>query len=510
MDDIWQGIVIGLGTALSPNNLAYVVVGCLVGTFVGLLPGLGPAAAIALMIPIAYGLDPASGLILMAGVYYGATFGGSTSSILVNAPGESSSVATAFDGYPLARQGHAGKALAIAAYGSFIGGTVGALLLLLAARPLAEFASIGFHSADYFLLMLFGLATVSVFAGSGQIVKAWAAAIVGMMLATVGTDKTAGVHRFTFGESDLVDGISFVLLAMAVFAMAEALMMSAEPLKAQVSAPITRNSLRLQRREVVDLIPTVTRSSLLGFFVGALPGAGATVASFLAYGTERSLASAAKKSEFGRGSLRGLAAPETAANAASTGAFVPLLTLGIPGSATTAVLLSVMISYGVQPGPELLATTPELFWGVIISMYIGNLVLLVINLPLIPYVARLVMIPRAVLIPLILFFAMLGVYLVSFNPFDLKLMAAFAAVAFVLRWLRVPPAPMLLGFVLGSLLEERLRNALLRSSGSLDFLWERPLTMALTIAVSLVLIYSIHAHINRSRLERLQGSAPSP
>jgi putative tricarboxylic transport membrane protein len=355
-----------------------------------MLPGLGPISAIALMIPITYGFDPSSGMILMAGVYYGAIFGGSTSSILINAPGVAGTVATSFDGYPMAQSGQAGKALAIAAVASFAGGTIAAILLMIAAPALAQ-VSLSFQSPDYLMLMILGLTAVSAFASRGQVVQALIATVIGLMLATIGTDPSAGVQRFTFGSLDLVDGISFLLLAMATFALSEALMTvlkggSISP-QAEVAAKSNLGSLKISRKEAGEITPVVARSSIVGFFVGVLPGAGATIASFLAYGMERALAPIKDKMKFGQGSIRGVAAPETANNAACTGSFVPLLTLGIPGSGTTAVMLGALISYGVQPGPQLFQNNPEVFWSVIISMYIGNVVLLVLNLPLIPYIA---------------------------------------------------------------------------------------------------------------------------
>ena len=420
-----DGILIGLGTALSPQNLLSVVLGCLVGTFIGMLPGLGPISAIALMIPIAASMDPAAGIILMAAVYYGAVFGGSTSSILINAPGVASTVATAF-------------------------------------------------------------------AGKGDMAKALLMTVVGLMLSTVGTDQAQGVERFTLGMMDLIDGISFLLLVMATFALSEALMAILRPKDdaarlEEKDASQNLGSMALSREEVRDMVPVIGRSSVLGFLVGVLPGAGATIASFLAYGTEQRLAGPVKGALFGKGSVRGLAAPETANNAASTGSFVPMLTLGIPGSGTTAVMLGALIAYGIQPGPRLYIDQPEIFWSVIVSMWIGNVILLVLNLPLIPYIAQVLAIPSRFLLPLILFFSLIGVYFVSFNTFDIQLMVLFAVAAVVLRLLDFPMPPMILGFILGSMMEENLRRALLINDGSWDFLWTRPLTLTILIIAALCL-----------------------
>ena len=485
-----EGMLIGLTTVLTPTNLMMVFVGCFAGTFIGMLPGLGPISAIALMIPITYGFDPATGMILMAGVYYGAIFGGSTSSILINAPGVAGTVATAFDGYPMARAGHGGKALAVAAYASFSGGTIAAIFLLIAAPALASVA-LSFQSSDYFALMVLGLTAVSAFAGRGQFLKAMLMVFLGLGLATVGQDTSSDVTRFTFGSIDLLDGISFLLLAMAAFALSEALMTVLKREKvseaAVQSAAGKMGSLKVTREEAKVMAPVIARSSVLGFFIGVLPGAGATIASFLAYGMERSIAPQAEKEKFGKGSLRGLTAPETANNAACSGSFVPLLTLGIPGSGTTAVMLGALISYGVQPGPTLFVDRPEVFWAVIISMYIGNVVLLILNLPLIPYIARLLALPSQLLVPLVLFFSLCGVYLVSFNAFDIQLMVAFAVAAIVLRLFGYSMAPMILGFVLGRLMEENLRRALEIYDGY-SFLWERPLTLGIMILTAIILL----------------------
>ncbi len=489
-----HGIWLGITTALSGYNIFMVAIGAFAGTFIGMLPGLGPISAIALMIPVTYGMDPSSALILIAGVYYGAIFGGSTSSILINAPGVAGTVATAFDGYPMARQGHAGKALAIAAYASFSGGTIAAIFLLIAAPALAK-VSLSFQSSDYFALMVLGLTAVAAFAGKGKFLKAAMMTIFGLMLATVGTDADSGVSRYTFGNMNLIDGISFLLLAMASFALSEALMNiienqkmtkeEKEALKKEIG------SLKVSKEELKTIAPVIGRSSILGFFVGVLPGAGATIASFLAYGMERSIANVKEKLKFGKGSLRGLAAPESANNAACSGSFVPLLTLGIPGSGTTAVILGALISYGIQPGPTLYVEHPALFWSVIISMYIGNVILLVLNLPLIPYIAKLLATPRQILLPLVMFFSLIGVYLVTFNTFDIYMMVFFSIVAVFLRLVDYPMAPMILGFILGGMMENNLRRALTISDGSLSFLWERPITASILVITIILLVWPL-------------------
>lgn len=505
---MWDGLFSGLTTAVMPFNLMMVVVGCFAGTFIGMLPGLGPVSAVALMIPITYGLDPSSGIILMAGVYYGAVFGGSTSSILINAPGCASTVVTAFDGYPLAQQNQAGKALALAAYCSFTGGTVGAIILLIAAPALASVA-LSFQSSDYFALMVLGLTAVAAFSGKGQVLKALIMTLFGLMIATVGTDLTSGTTRFTFGSLDLIDGISFLLLAMATFALTEVVMTVLKGQHKEQEPDMDMaalGSMKLSRAEIKEVAPTVARSSLFGFLIGVLPGAGATIASFMAYGLERNLASAKEKLKFGKGALRGLAAPETANNAASTGSFVPLLTLGIPGSGTTAIMLGALIAYGIQPGPRLFMDNPDVFWSVIISMYFGNLVLLILNLPLIPYISRLLVIPRPILIPLILFFSITGVYLVSFNTFDIQMMVFITMAAIFLKLLEFPMAPMLLGFILGGIMEKNLSRALTMSDGSFAFLWERPLTLGITLLALVVLLLPLYKLLRERGASRQPGA----
>ena len=485
-----EGILIGLKTALSFQNLLMVMIGCFAGTIIGMLPGLGPMTAIALMIPITYGFEPSTGLILMAGVYYGAVFGGSTSSILINAPGVPGTVATSFDGYPMAQQGKAGKALAIAAYSSFAGGTIAAIFLLFAAPSLSK-VSLSFRSPDYFGLMILGLTAVAAFSSKGQFLKAMMMCVLGLMLASVGQDSLSDITRFTFNNMNLSDGISFVLVVMATFAMSEALTIiikGSDPTKAAKQISLTDlGSTKLSTEEKKKMIKTIPRSSVLGFIVGVLPGAGATIASFLAYGMERNFVSDEEKQKFGKGSVQGLTAPETANNAACSGAFVPLLTLGIPGSGTTAVMLGALLGFGIQPGPRLYETNPEIFWSVIMSMYIGMVVLLILNLPLIPYIARILAVPRTFLIPMILFFSVTGIYLMSFNNFDIFLMIGIAVVATILRLYDFPMPPLILAFVLGGLMEENLRRSLLISDGSWSFLWDRPLTLGIMSIIILII-----------------------
>ena len=483
-----DGFLIGITTAFSFVNLLMVIGGCIIGTFIGMLPGLGPMSIIAIMIPVAISIgDPSAAIILLAGVYYGAVFGGSTSSILINAPGVASTVATSFDGYPMTRQGKAGKALTIAAISSFIGGTVGAILLILFAPTLASFALL-FHSAEYFALMILGLSAIAAFAGAGNVTKALLMTICGLMLATVGEGAQFNLPRFTMGIMDLQSGISFITLAMAMFAIPETLYLVLDPNRSKVSKKKSEiKNLRISKSEFKQITPVVSRQSIQGFLIGVMPGAGATIASFLGYAVERNIAKEEDKKLFGKGSVKGLAAPESANNAACTGSFVPLLTLGIPGSGTTAILLGALIALNVSPGPRLMEDNPDIFWSVIISMYIGNLILLILNLPLIPYIAKILTVPRSYLIPFILFFTLMGSYIGQNNPTELLILVILGVVATFLRFASFPLAPLLIGFILGPMLEDNFSRATQIYDG-ISFIWERPMTTILLI-VSILMIF---------------------
>lgn len=475
-----EGILLGLGAAFSVQNLFMVVAGCLVGTLIGMLPGLGPMSIIAIMIPIAIKIgDPSAALILLAGVYYGAIFGGSTSSILINAPGVAGTVATSFDGYPLARQGKAGKALTVAAIASFSGGTIGAILLMGFAPALSSVALL-FHSAEYFALMVVGLSAIAAFAGSGKILKALLMTVVGLILATVGESALFNAPRFTMGLMDLQSGFSFITLAMALFALPEALYLVLDPSRGATKDGGAITDLRITGDEAKRIAPVIGRQSIQGFLIGVMPGAGATIASFLGYAVERNLAKGAEQEEFGKGSIKGLAAPEAANNAACTGSFVPLLTLGIPGSGTTAILLGALIALNVQPGPRLMVDNPSIFWAVIISMYVGNIVLLILNLPLIPYIAKLLTIPRNYLIPFILFFTLMGSYIGQNNATELLILVAMGVGATILRFADYPLAPLLIGFILGRMLENNFARAVNLTDG-IAFMYERPMTLGLLL-----------------------------
>ena len=488
-----EGILLGLQTAFSVQMLLMVIGGCLIGTFIGMLPGLGPMSIIAIMIPVAISIgDPAAAIILLAGVYYGAIFGGSTSSILLNAPGVAGTVATSFDGYPMAKQGKAGKALTIAAIASFCGGTIGAILLMIFAPALSSVALL-FHSAEYFALMIVGLSAIAAFAGTGQVAKALMMTVLGLMLGTVGEGTMFSLPRFTMGIMDLQSGLGFVTLAMAMFALPEALFLVLNPAASESGKSEEIKDLRITRTEAKSIAPVIGRQSIQGFFIGVLPGAGATIASFLGYAVERNIASKEEQEQFGKGSVKGLAAPETANNAACTGSFVPLLTLGIPGSGTTAILLGALIALNVTPGPRLMIDEPQIFWAVIISMYIGNFVLLVLNLPLIPYIAKILAVPRNYLIPYILFFTLMGAYIGQNNATELLLLVGFGVCATALRFADYPLAPLLIGFILGGMLEDNFARSMQLYDG-VAFIWERPMTLGLlVVSVALVLLPSFRA-----------------
>ncbi|WP_346207135.1 tripartite tricarboxylate transporter permease [Caldifermentibacillus hisashii] len=492
--DLFEGLLMGFRVALSFQGLIFVFLGAVIGTLIGMIPGLGPITAIAVMIPITYGMDPALALLLMAGVYYGAAYGGAASSILLNAPGESMSVPTTFDGYPLAKQGKAGKALAIAAIASFVGGTISVFLLTLFAPVLANVA-ISFGPTEYFALMLMGLMSVSSFS-EGSTIKALISATLGFMFATIGIDGQTGTSRFTFGNVNLLEGIDFLVIALGLFALTEVSSLVSER-KETGNYSSKLGSLRLSKQEYKELAAPMGRQSIMGFLIGVLPGAGGTIASFLAYITEKKLSK--KPQEFGKGSIVGLAAPEAANNGASSGAFVPLLSLGIPGSGTTAVMLGALIVLGVQPGPLLMNDHPDVFWGVIASMYIGNVILLILNLPLIPYISKILKIPRPMLISLVIIFCIIGVYGISFRTFDLLLLVFFGIIGYFMARFRFPAAPMLLAFILGSMMEQSLRQALTISNGSLFIFVQKPISCALLIVALLSFIVPIIRNIRKKK-----------
>mgnify|MGYP001371075190 CR=1 FL=1 len=495
---MFEAVSSGLSLLFTLEGTLYLFLGVFVGLIFGAVPGLGGTTAIALLMPLTFGMEPWLAITMVGGVMGATSFGGSVAAILLNTPGIAPNAATCFDGYPLAQQGKAGKALAIAAYSSFAGGTIAAIFLLIAAPSLSK-VSLAFRSPDYFGLMILGLTAVSAFSAKGHFLKAMMMVVLGLMLASVGQDTLSDIPRFTFQNMNLSDGISFVLVVMATFAMSEALTIifkANDPTRVAKQISLSQlGSIKLDKDETKKMVTTIPRSSVLGFIIGVLPGAGSTIASFLAYGMERNFVNDEEKQKFGKGSVNGLAAPETANNAACSGSFVPLLTLGIPGSGTTAVMLGALLGFGIQPGPRLYQTNPEIFWSVIMSMYIGMVILLILNLPLIPYIARVLATPRTFLIPLILFFSVTGIYLMSFNNFDIFLMIGIAVVATILRLYDFPMPPLILAFVLGGLMEENLRRSLLISDGSWSFLWDRPLTLVIMLVIIVIVGWQIYRGI---------------
>ena len=465
----------GFAVALQPTNLLVAFIGVLLGTIIGMLPGVGPINAIAILIPITFalGLPAETAIIMFAGIFYGSQYGNSISSILLNVPGTASSVVTAIDGNPMAKQGRGGPALAMSAIASFFGGTVSIVFMMFFAPLLARWA-INFGPAEYFVLMVFAFTTLSSLVGD-NVVKALASAVFGLMLATVGLDPQSNVLRYTFGQLKLYDGMDFVVVTIGFFAISEVLQMLEESRGGQ-QARHAVGRVMVSTKEFLSSVWTMVRSSISGFLIGVLPGAGATIASFVAYTTERRLV---KNENFGKGDIRGVAAPEAANNASAVGALIPMLTLGVPGSGTTAVMLAALLSLNVRPGPLLLEQRPSIFWGLIASMYIGNLMLLVLNLPLVGVFARILSVPRWVLMPLVATLSFIGVYAVNNSAFDVYLMAGFGLVGWAMRKGGFPLAPVILGLVLGGLMEVNLRRALQLSGGDWTVLFTSPIVAVL-------------------------------
>jgi putative tricarboxylic transport membrane protein len=500
--EILSGLMQGFAVALQPLNLLWCLVGVALGTVVGIMPGLGPPATIAMLLPLTFLMNPASAMIMLAGIYYGAKYGGSTTSILLNVPGESASVATCFDGYQMARKGRAGAALGIAAIASFIAGTVGVLGLMLIAPPLARMA-LAFSSPEYFGLMALGLAMVVLLAGRSM-VKALLATIVGLWLAGIGTDLFSQTSRFTFGQMELLSGIDFVVVAIGVFAIGEVLA-SMEGREAAQALPVPKGwrNLLPTAQDLKDSRFAFANGSVVGFLIGVLPGAGSTVASFIAYGVEKAVSR--RPEQFGQGVVEGVAAPEGANNAETGGALIPMLTLGIPGSSTTAILLAALVLWGFKPGPLFIPENPALFWGLVASMYIGNLMLLVLNMPLVPLFAQVLRAPVYVLYPIILGIAVIGVYSTSGSLFDVWLLAGFGLAGYLMRKLDYPSAPLILGLVLGGALERALRQSLMMSDGSLSIFVTRPISAVMLSLTALILLFPLLKKFDswRRRLARV-------
>ena len=497
--DLFANLALGFGVAFTAQNLVYAFVGCLLGTLIGVLPGIGPLATIAMLLPATYALPPVAALIMLAGIYYGAQYGGSTTAILVNLPGESSSVVTVIDGYQMARQGRAGPALAAAGLGSFFAGCVGTLILAAFAGPLTELA-FKFGPAEYFSLMILGLIGAVVLA-SGSLLKAVAMIILGLLLGMVGTDVNSGVARFGFDIPELTDGIGFIVIAMGVFGYGEIISnLSKHESERQVfTAKVS--GLMPTKEDFKNMVPAVLRGTALGSLLGILPGGGAVMASFAAYTLEKRTKLRPGEVPFGKGNIRGVAAPEAANNAGAQTSFIPLLTLGIPPNAVMALMVGAMTIHNIQPGPQVMTSNPELFWGLIASMWIGNLMLVILNLPLIGIWIKLLSVPYRWLFPAIVLFCAVGVYSTNNSTFDIWLVGLFGVIGYLFIKLGVEPAPLLLGFILGPMMEEYLRRALLLSRGDWSVFITRPISAGLLAAAALLLLVVLMPSVKSKREE---------
>jgi putative tricarboxylic transport membrane protein len=494
--DLFANLAFGFGVAFSLQNLAYCFIGVLVGTLIGVLPGIGPLATIAMLLPITFNVPPVAALIMLAGIYYGAQYGGSTTAILVNLPGETGAVITCIDGYQMARQGRAGPALAIAAIGSFCAGTIGTLLIALFGPPLAE-AALHFGSPEYFSLMLMGLVAAAVLT-QGEIVKSLAMVTMGLLLGIVGSDVNSGIQRFTFDINELSDGIGFVVVAVGVFALGEIIgNLGASEERHVFSSRLT--SLFPTKDDIRRSVGPILRGTGLGAFFGVLPGTGPAVAALSSYMLEKKLA--ADPSRFGRGAIEGVAGPEAANNADAQCKFIPMLTLGLPASGVMALMLGALTIQGIQPGPQVMTAKPELFWGLIASMWIGNLMLIVLNLPLVGLWVSMLRVPYRLLFPAIMAFSAIGIYSVNNSALEVYLAALFGVVGFVWMKLGFSPTPMLLGFVLGPMMEENLRRSLLMARGDVSVFFRRPISLGFMIATVLILIAFTAPMLRKRRAE---------
>src|SRR5918993_4045521 len=474
----------GFALVVEPRNLLYCLVGVLIGMLIGVLPGLGPAATIAILLPITYGIDPVSAIIMLAGIFYGAQYGGTITSVLLRLPGEASSVVTVFDGFALAKQGKAGTALGVAAIGSFVGATFSIILLSLSA-PLVAGWALDFGPAEYAALALLGVLLIATI-GSGHPVKALIAAAIGLLFATVGRDSFTNAQRFSFDSMQLADGLDFVVVAMGLFGVAE-ILYNLEERHGKVHVPAAVNNIWPSRTELKQASPAIGRGSVIGFFLGVLPGGGAVMASLAAYATEKRVSKTPER--FGRGAIEGVAAPETANNAAATSSFIPLLTLGIPANATMALMFGALLIQGISPGPQLVTQEPELFWGVVNSMYIGNILLLIMSIPLVGLFVKILRVRPAILAPITVLITLIGVYTVNNNVFDIVLVIVFGALGYLMKKLGFEPGPLVLAFVLGSLLEDSLRRSLLIFDGDPTSFFTRPISGTLLVILLVVAFF---------------------
>lgn len=496
MMELLEHLALGVSVAVSPENLMYAFMGCLLGTLIGVLPGIGPVPTIAMLLPLTYVLPPVAGLIMLAGIYYGSQYGGSTTAILVALPGETSAVVTVLDGHQMAKNGRAGAALSIAALGSFFAGCVATVLLAAFAPPLTEVA-FKFGPAEYFSLMCLGLIGAVVLA-SGSLAKAICMIILGLLIGMVGTDVNSGVARFDFNIPELQDGIDFAVVAMGVFGLAE-IMNNLAQRENRVDITDKLGTLYPNKQEFREAAPAVLRGTALGSALGILPGGGAVLSSFASYTLEKKISRTPER--FGKGHPAGLAGPESANNAAAQTSFIPLLTLGIPGNAVMALMVGAMTIHNIQPGPQVMSSHPELFWGLIVSMWVGNLMLVVLNLPLVGLWVKLLKVPYRVLFPAILLFCSIGVYSLNYNVFDIYMMAIFGIIGYLWSKLKCEGAPLLLGMVLGPMMEENFRRALLLARGDFTTFVTRPLSATLLLmAIALVVLVSLPA-IRKKREE---------
>ena len=494
--DLISNLSLGFGVAFTPINLLYAFVGCLLGTLIGVLPGIGPVATIAMLLPATYALPPVSALIMLAGIYYGAQYGGSTTAILVNLPGEASSVVTVIDGHAMAKQGRAGPALAAAGLGSFFAGCVGTLILAAFAPPLTELA-FKFGPAEYFSLMILGLIGAVVLA-SGSLLKAIAMILLGLLLGLVGTDVNSGVARFSLDIPELTDGIGFITIAMGVFGYGEIISNLGKHASEREVFVGKVTGLMPTKEDFKHMTPAILRGTALGSLLGILPGGGALLAAFAAYTVEKKIKLKPGEIAFGKGNIRGVAGPESANNAGAQTSFIPLLTLGIPPNAVMALMVGAMTIHNIQPGPQVMTSNPELFWGLIASMWIGNAMLIILNLPLIGIWIKLLTVPYRFLFPAIVLFCAIGVYSTNNNTFDIWLVAIFGVVGYWFIKIGAEPAPLLLGFILGPMMEENLRRALLLSRGDWSVFLTRPLSASLlAVAAILVVIVLLPAVKNK-------------
>ena len=497
--ELINNLALGFGVAFTPINLLYAFIGCILGTLIGVLPGIGPVATIAMLLPATYALPPVSALIMLAGIYYGAQYGGSTTAILVNLPGESSSVVTCIDGYQLARNGRAGPALAAAGLGSFFAGCVGTLILAAFAPPLTELA-FKFGPAEYFSLMILGLIGAVVLA-SGSLLKAIGMILLGLLLGLIGTDVNSGVARYSFDIPELTDGIGFVVIAMGVFGYGEIISNLSVPEDDREVFTAKVSGLFPTKQDFKDMTPAVLRGTFLGSALGILPGGGALLAAFAAYALEKKLKLKPGEVPFGKGNIRGVAGPESANNAGAQTSFIPLLTLGIPPNAVMALMVGAMTIHNIQPGPQVMTSNPELFWGLIASMWIGNAMLIILNLPLIGMWIKLLTVPYRFLFPAIVLFCAIGVYSTNNNTFDIWMVAGFGFIGYLFNKLGMEPAPLLLGFILGPMMEENLRRALLLSRGDWTVFVTRGLSASLLAVAVLMLVIVLLPAVKSKRKE---------